>query len=81
MNNQGRNWEPPKVFILGAIPEGLGHCVGGTTAQTMNCGAGQITAGDRHTCHSGGAAKPTGEYCVSGSSGFDNGCVTGTQKG
>jgi len=58
MLKERRKWAPPQVLALGALPEGLGNCVSGSTETGTTCQNGQATpATATHDCIVGGATK------------------------
>jgi len=63
-------WEKPKVFRIGALDNGLGHCVPGSSAEALSCHNGEQTAGTGigHLCQAGGIAGPTVLDCITGAS-------------
>ncbi len=63
MLKEKKKWVAPQVLDLGALPEGLGHCVGGSTevdtGPGQGCFNGQKTSGlgPGHACGMGGIAS------------------------
>lgn len=53
-----RKWEKPKILDLGSLPDALGNCQTGSTAQGIYCTNGQNTGPSvSHLCQTGGIAK------------------------
>ena len=63
MVEKKKNWEPPQVQALGALPEGLGSCGGGSTVTLVqNCPGGNQATG---TCGGGNTAQAK-DTCTGG---------------
>ena len=61
-------WEKPKVYGLGALDDGVGHCQIGSSAEPLVCHNGEQTSGTGigHLCQNGGIAGPDADDCITG---------------